>query len=176
MGGLCAVWRLGGIVIPSMLTTAEYTALRFRAVQYCRKPGIPDPESLVDEAIARLIATPHDVDNPVAFLLAICRNVLFEEYRRLEAVRALANSAPGPEVSSTGDDDSEYKACLAALPRSERLLLEAYVGSGVKGIERRRRLAVRLGISDDALRQRIHRMREKLQRCLADRRAGVRHA
>ena len=161
---------------PRLLTPAAYTLLRIRAIQYCRTAGLHDPEGLADESIARLLATKQDVGNLEAFVLGICHNVVQEELRRLKTVRAIAGAANDVVTPPEPYDDAEYQVCFAQLPASERRLIDEYVGSGAKGIEKRRKLAIKLGISDEALRKRVQRIRDKLKVCLEDRQREKRHA
>lgn len=167
---------MGCAVNLRLLTSAEYALLRSRAIQYCRNAGLDDPESLADESIARLLTTAQDVENLEAFVIGICHNVVLEEVRRLKRDRAIAGAALDGVTPPEPYDHAEYQICFTQLPASERRLIEAYVGSGAKGIEKRRQLAIKLGISDEALRKRVQRIRDKLKACLEDRMRGKRHA
>jgi DNA-directed RNA polymerase specialized sigma24 family protein len=58
--------------------------------------------------------------------------------------------------------------CLQELPREARdLVLQYYVSEGRSKIDNRRRLAVTLGLTDNALRSRVQRVRDRLERCIA---------
>ena len=58
--------------------------------------------------------------------------------------------------------------CLGQLPVPGRDLVLSYysVASGRTGIESRRRLAGKLGLSDNALRSRVQRLRDRLEDCV----------
>ena len=70
------------------------------------------------------------------------------------------------------DDDADalpacFERCLAALPAETRtLVLDYYVDDRRAKIEHRRRLAVSLGLSESALRNRVQRVRNRLERCV----------
>jgi DNA-directed RNA polymerase specialized sigma24 family protein len=60
-----------------------------------------------------------------------------------------------------------FDRCLAALPTDSRsLVLEYYVAERREKIDNRRRLAQRIGLSESALRNRVQRVRDRLERCV----------
>ncbi len=60
--------------------------------------------------------------------------------------------------------------CLKKLPAESRaLIVEYYSGKGGALIEARRQMALRLGLSTNALRNRALRLRRELEECIAQR-------
>jgi DNA-directed RNA polymerase specialized sigma24 family protein len=173
LGGVCAFRRLEGVVNLKHLAEVEYLSLRALAIHRCSRPFIADPQGLADEAITRLIAYPRNVDNVEAFLTIICKNVVSEEYRRLDAARAIGSASSD---SSEPYDQADYDACFAALSKSERLLLQDYVKAGQKGLEGRRQLAGRYGVTYCNLRKQVQRIRDRLKACVEEKRKGTPNA
>jgi DNA-directed RNA polymerase specialized sigma24 family protein len=67
---------------------------------------------------------------------------------------------------SSGEIPDCFEACLARLPDDARaLVLGYYVAEGQAKIDNRRRLAREAGLSNTALRSRVHRLRDRLERC-----------
>jgi DNA-directed RNA polymerase specialized sigma24 family protein len=131
------------------------------------------PEECADEAMDRLIRKLEsglDIADVRSYALGIARLVLLEWQRRPTAVPmgdAAAVSAPQGR-----DDDEEplrrcFDRCLAALsPESRTLVLDYYVAERRAKIDNRRRLAERFGLSESALRNRVQRVRDRLERCV----------
>jgi DNA-directed RNA polymerase specialized sigma24 family protein len=66
-----------------------------------------------------------------------------------------------------------FDGCLASLPEdSQALVLRYYDLEGRARIEARRALAVTLGLTDNALRIRVQRLRDRLEGCLGTCLAG----
>ena len=60
-----------------------------------------------------------------------------------------------------------FDRCLAELPEDSRsLLLRYYEGEQSAKISNRRRLASLLGLTDNALRSRVQRLRDRLEQCV----------
>ena len=76
--------------------------------------------------------------------------------------------------SATAEEDDEpqallacFEKCLAALSvESRTLVLDYYVAERRAKIDNRRRLARALGLSEGALRNRVQRLRNRLERCV----------
>ena len=80
----------------------------------------------------------------------------------LDRLREVEGSAT--ETEELDDRLDRLERVLDALPGESRsLLLEYYQGEKSVRIQRRKALAGRFGISDNALKIRIHRLREMLQ-------------
>ena len=153
---------------------AAYERLRLTLVKFFDWRGAWPPDECADETLDRLVAK-LEVDTGIADVAAyahgIARLVLLERRRRqvqepilqhadLSNVRALQS----PELPRPLQECFEH--CLAALPAESRtLVLHYYVAEGQTKIDNRRRLAGSLGITDNALRSRMLRLRHRLERC-----------
>jgi DNA-directed RNA polymerase specialized sigma24 family protein len=152
----------------------EYERLRLMLVKFFDWRGASPPDECADETIDRLAAKLEvgtTIDHVFRYAHGIARLVLMERARRQAQVpieqtdpsrlRAAWPVTPTPPLREC------FVRCLAALPdESRRLVLEYYDGAvGQKKIDDRERLARALGISDNALRSRVFRIRHRLERC-----------
>ena len=109
-----------------------------------------------------------------SFALGIARLVLLEQWRHADARAVPADGAHlerlvAPEAPEEEPRRECLERCLEELPRESRdLVLQYYGAEGRSKIETRRRLAERLALSDNALRSRVQRLRERLERCIAE--------
>ena len=155
---------------------AAYEALQQALVRFFDWRGALSPEECVDETLDRL-ARKLDEGNPVddirSFALGIARLVLLEYWRRPEARMVPADEAGLEDVAAPEPmEDSPRHACLERClkelpPEARDLVLQYYVSEGRSKIDNRRRLAVAHGLSDNALRSRVQRVRDRLERCIA---------
>lgn len=139
--------------------------------------GCPRSDELVDEALKRFIhRLPSMIDSftddPIPYLLVTARNVHLE-YSRKEFL-------PLPEVLPSipvADDDvmqaelfdACLEECLGKLDLKERaLVLDYYRGEKQAKINFRKELANSLGLSANALRIKVHYLRNTLHECLDD--------
>lgn len=78
----------------------------------------------------------------------------------------LSHLSAGNEAAAVDPMQDCLEACLARLPDAARaLVLGYYVGDGQAKIDNRQRLADACGVSNTALRSRVHRLRDRLERC-----------
>jgi DNA-directed RNA polymerase specialized sigma24 family protein len=156
----------------------EYRRLHQRLVRFFSLHPVADPYALADEALDRLArrvaADPKDVITPSAFLLGIARHLLQEEQRRrIRESKAVQEWASTTADSSSTDEDllRKVEQCLGKLRKEQRELLLAYYRStGRQKVEHHRELAAGLGVSLNALRNRLMRARKELDDCV--RRSG----
>jgi DNA-directed RNA polymerase specialized sigma24 family protein len=151
----------------------EYERLRLTLVKFFGWRGAWDPDACADEAIDRLVARLEgdtDVADVRRYAHGIARLVL------LERLRAQAHAPPDDEsrlahmAAPPADEVNPllecFERCLASLPPDGRtLVLEYYSGDGQMKIENRRRVARSIGVSENALRSRVQRVRDRLERC-----------
>jgi len=154
----------------------EYERLRWRLVTYFRLRFPAEAEALADEAIDRLARRLGDgtpVQNLAAYALGIARLIVFETQTRQRKERDAAREASlrlelqEPE----GEPDAALAAlgaCLEGIGKdAASLILDYYAAdSGAARIERRQRLAERVGLSLNALRNRALRIRVSLEECV----------
>jgi DNA-directed RNA polymerase specialized sigma24 family protein len=155
---------------------AAYEALRRMLVKFFDWRGAPLPEESADDTLDRLAAKLDEgrrVDDIHSYALGIARLVLLEQWRRPEARLVAADDAQLARLAAPEPPDDEprracLERCLEELPRDSRdLVLQYYVAEGRAKIDNRRRLAEALGVSDNALRSRVQRVRDGLERCIA---------
>ena len=161
----------------------EYQRLRTRLVRFFDWRGATQPDECADETLDRLARKLEEAEVEVLdvqkYVYGIARLVHLEQRRR-PAWSSIDDTpsvlvAPAPETDETPLQDA-FERCLAELPAdSRRLLLQYYDGEGRTKIENRRRLAAELGVTDNALRSRVQRLRDLLERSvLADASATAR--
>ncbi len=159
----------------------EYEDLRRTLVRFFEWRGAPFPEEHADESINRLarrLAEGVEVRNLRAYCHEVARHVLLEAAKgrdgRTEPLESI-KSEPAADASASDEAlEKELRLacleeCLRALPPDGAELIRDYYGMGEGGqIERRRALAERLGLRRDALANRVQRLRDKLERCVAN--------
>jgi DNA-directed RNA polymerase specialized sigma24 family protein len=154
---------------------AAYESLRRALVALFTWRGAATPEECADETLDRLAARLNNgarVEDVPRFARGIARLVLLEHWRRPDARRTpLQEVDPDrhPAPDATEDDTLRecLNRCLSELPPEGReLILKYYVAEGRTRIERRKRMAVSLGVSETALRNRAQRLRDRLERCI----------
>ena len=156
---------------------AEFERLRRTLVKFFDWRGAPAPDDAADETLDRLAGKLEETDvvDVPAFAHGIARLVLHEVQRgetrhaSLEGMDLPAPEkvdGPVPELLLRG-----LRPCLEALPRDGRELLLAYyaTGDGAGKIEGRHHLARTHGLSANALRSRVQRLRDRVEACLRER-------
>lgn len=154
----------------------EYERLRRSLIKFFDWRGAWPPDECADETLDRLARKLEDADigNVVEYARGIARLVLLER-RRAPAFSSLQpGDAPAVGTPPDEDDDAErlrgcFERCLDAFPHESRALIVGYY-QGDRGdkIANRRRLARDLGLSDNALRSRIQRLRDRLELCVQE--------
>ena len=144
--------------------------------------GAHFPDECADETLNRLarrLEEGAEVADLRGFALGIARLVRLEHARSPQLRQdELDEQRLGPAPTDERETDARahdcLESCLAALPAESRtLVLEYYQDQRRQKIDRRVRLAAELGLSANALRSRVQRLRDRLERCvrscLADR-------
>ena len=156
---------------------AEYERLRRTLVKFFDWRGHPVPDECADETLDRLArkltdTTVGDVDR---YAYGIARLVLLEQQRLpafdsigldFEYGAAAPAAMPG-EASADEQMRGCFERCLERLPRQDRELAVGYY-EGERGVRiaNRQRLAAAFQLSDNALRSRVQRLRDQLERCV----------
>jgi DNA-directed RNA polymerase specialized sigma24 family protein len=148
----------------------EYERLHRALVRFFDWRGAPSPEDCADEALDRLarrLEEDVEIKSVRGYALGIARLVLLECQREpttsgLEGIAAAA-------VLQVEDEDRLrvcFDKCLEAMDSEERAVVTNYY-EGERG-ERilNRRLAGTLGVSENALRIRLRRLRDRLEQCV----------
>ena len=132
------------------------------------------PEECADETIDRLARKLEQtaVENVPNYAHGIARLVLLERRRwpvvsSIEGVKDGITAAIPPEREEDNGRLDCFDRCLDELSAEHRtLLLRYYEGERQAKISGRRRLAASIGVTDSALRNRVQRLRERLEACV----------
>jgi DNA-directed RNA polymerase specialized sigma24 family protein len=152
---------------------AGYEQLRLTLVKFFDWRGAWAPDECADETLDRLAAKLEidtAIDDVRRYAHGIARLVLLERLRQ-QAQMPVAEHPNLTNLRATPADASSplhdcFERCLEALPRDSRtLVVQYYVAEGQTKIDNRQRLARSLGISENALRSRVQRLRDRLERC-----------
>ena len=152
-----------------------YEHLRRALVSFFAWRGAATPEECADETLDRLavrLAEGVVVEDVARFAHGIARMVLREHWRRPDG-RGVPVAAP-TSTAPMAEDDPDVGAradcldrCLGELSAESRaLILEYYAGEGRARIDARKRMARELGVSESALRSRLQRVRDEVERCI----------
>jgi DNA-directed RNA polymerase specialized sigma24 family protein len=176
--------RLLALFGPDRARAGErYEAIRRALLKFFECKGGRFPEEMADETLDRVgrrLAEGETVraPDPAAYVHGVARNVLRGEWTLQQ--RAATRPAGDPLGSQDEEDAARAERrlacldrCLQALPpETRRLVLQYYVDERRAKIEGRRVLAESLGIGQNALRIRMHRLRARLESCVRDCLAG----
>lgn len=149
----------------------KYENIRQRLIKIFTCRGRPDAEELADETINRVTLKAPEVareyvGDPALYFYGVAQKIYLESVRKRPP-------AVVPVVAATSDEiEREYEClerCLERLPPSGReLVLEYYQNDKRAKIDHRKQLAQKLGIAQNALRIRAHRIRATLQQCVEE--------
>jgi len=167
--------RLLGRLDPDRERAAlEYERLHRGLVRFFDWRGVAAPEDCADETIDRL-AVKLEADASIvdirAYALGVARMLALERQRRpiLTPIDRTTDVAIAAPVEPTPDARLQdcFERCLGELPRDARsLLVSYYEGDLGSKIANRRRLAESLGVSESALRNRVQRLRNRIEACV----------
>jgi RNA polymerase sigma factor (sigma-70 family) len=171
------------------LAARKYELIRAKLLKYFECRGCPSPEDLADDTINRVARRLYEgrqiwTTEPASYFYGVARNVLREywasperEFATLESLPPLAH--PHTVALKQQELESEERqverrlawlaACLSQLPAESReLILDYYQGERGERIRHRKQMAERLGIPQNALRIRVHRIRERLEHSFSE--------
>jgi DNA-directed RNA polymerase specialized sigma24 family protein len=152
----------------------EYERLRRALIKFFDWRGAWLPEECADEALDRLARKLDEtiVEDVRNYAHGIARLVLLER-RRQPVLSSIDGEVVLSSVQATPPDDENerlrdcFDRCLEDFPSDIRtLVLGYYQGERGDKISNRRQLAATLGLSDNALRSRVQRLRDRLERCV----------
>lgn len=161
----------------------EFERLRRALTRFFDWRGADFPDECADETLDRLAAKVAEgtavLDVP-ALAHGIARLVLLEDYRARGRREEIDGDLPdgGPRAPSRPEEApllDHLDACLEGLEEQERDLVLSYYSepAGRQKIESRRRLAGTLHLTDNALRSRVQRLRDRLEACVRRRARGA---
>ncbi|MEW6363786.1 MAG: hypothetical protein AB1714_04005 [Acidobacteriota bacterium] len=161
----------------------QYLLIRRKLIRFLEWKGCPSAADLADEVFFRVAARLNDglvimADQPATYFLGVARNVLHEYWDATAktggagclvepAVNPVEQEAEEAERLSKEQRIESLNECMGRLAQQERDLVIAYYGDrGRAKIEARNELARRLGVSINALRLRILRIKEEIRACI----------
>jgi DNA-directed RNA polymerase specialized sigma24 family protein len=153
---------------------AEYDRLRRALVRFFDWNGATTPDECADAALDRLARRLGD-GTPIESLHGYARGIaklVLLEHRRQPVLLSLDTLTSLPIVQPPVLDDDQglhdcFDQCLDAMPTEARSTVTTYYeGEQRAKIVNRQRLATSLGLSENALRSRIRRLRERLEQCV----------
>jgi RNA polymerase sigma factor (sigma-70 family) len=174
---------------PDRETAAQaYINLRRALFTYFAVRGAASPDEMADETInrgARRLSEGAQVtaENPSSYFYGIANHVLRESQASSTVMIPLSDNDPAPATETTPYDqiinareriesEGRYEClerCLNQLDSEEReLIISYYRFGGAEKIENRKKLAARLGLSSNTLRQKVARSRSRLAECIND--------
>lgn len=171
-------WELSQEVFDALLTwldpdreqaALKYEKIRGGLIKFFTTRGVLDPEDLADETINRVahkltIIEKDFSGDPEPYFYRVAKYVSLEYLRR-----KLPQAMP-PSPTDPNQVELEYNClerCIGRLSKENRDLLLQYHSADVrKETELRRALADELGIAPNALRIRVHRVRQTLKECV----------
>jgi RNA polymerase sigma factor (sigma-70 family) len=155
----------------------RYLLLRLKLIEYFRSRTCLSADELADETLNRLarkIGEGEEIRDVSRYSYGLARWV-WMEYRRRPEVKnvTLDDLAVSPSVFQESlvqkERDRCFRHCLRELPAKEREIVIAYWDhEDQPHRDARREMAEKLGISLVALRIRVSRIKEKLQKCFSD--------
>jgi RNA polymerase sigma factor (sigma-70 family) len=154
----------------------KYLVIHRKLVKFFEWRGADSPDELADETlnrVARKISQGEAIQDVGSYCGGIARLLFLEHLKERERESTAIEQLP-PPVQELESDDEEiqmkcFESCMASLPPDNReLIIEYYQDERSAKIERRRRLAERLGMPLNALRIRAHRIRAKLEDCVRE--------
>ena len=160
------------------IAAKKYEMIRAGLVRVFVSKGFNDAEDLADESIDRVINRLPDIretyeGDQTRYFHGVARFVIRESLRRREvAVDEMPTVWVDPRPTSKEEDCLEH--CLQLLPKQKRdLILDYLLYEGHRKIEHHRQMAAELGISDGALRGRVHQVRIRVEDCVRECAAGT---
>jgi DNA-directed RNA polymerase specialized sigma24 family protein len=155
----------------------KYEEIRCGLIKIFVCQGCSDPEGLADETIDRVIhkvpeIAPNYAGNPALYFSGVARYILLEYKNRIAQLRLLS-ATPTKQIEEDDEDiEREYECldrCIERLtPVNRELILEYYREEKRAMIENRKRLAEKMGVTLNALRVRVDRVRNGLEKCVAN--------
>lgn len=156
----------------------KYERMRLKLIKYFEWRGAAFPDRQTDETInrvARRIEEGEKIQNLNSYFYGVARMVFVESLREREREQEALNQTSINDPWPPADDSDAAKRracldrCLRHLPDESRdLILEYYQDEKSRKIEYHKRLASRLGITTNALRIRVHRIRISLEACVSE--------
>ena len=156
----------------------RYRQLHLKISRLYEWRGCPSPDELADETLDRVASKLEagvEIHSPESYITRVAyfvfRELVRREQRRRTALKAVENEPrPNPEEPlQEGERRRCFHQCLGGVEPTERQhLMRYYEGDKSVKIENRRQLAADLGVAAGTLRIRMHRIRQRLEKCIRD--------
>lgn len=153
----------------------RYEMARRKLMMFFEHRQMTGAERHADEAFDRAMRRLDEgkvITNIMPYLFKIAHNIwlewLREEDKRREAINTMTREPHHKEIEpETNPRQDCFDRCLEELPSESRnLILEYYEDQGEAKIKHHTSMAARLGISINALRIKVHRIRATLETCV----------
>jgi RNA polymerase sigma factor (sigma-70 family) len=179
----------------SLTTATAHIYLRRALFTFFAMRGAASPDEMVAETINRVARRLSEgaqiaAENPSSYFYAMARNVWRESLASPNMPLSLPDddlaagsqaAPPDPVIGAREQIESEARSeclekCLGQFNTEERELIVSYYRFSVgERAEKRKRLAARLGMSGNALGQKVARLRGRLAECINDCRRSQSH-
>lgn len=155
----------------------KYEVVRAKLVKFFEWRDSAAPDDHADETInrvARKLDEGETVRDLNSYFYGVARILLMEMRKGREKEQAALDQLPSPVQTVEECDEPEpqlacFEMCLGSLPADSREFITEYYQEEKRAkIDRRKKLAERLGIPPNALRIRAHRVRVKLEQCVGE--------
>ena len=149
-----------------------YEALRARLIRYFRWQRAAAPEDQADDTLnrtARKLNQGEPIESVERYASGVAKLILRESVTRAWRQDNALRQMPAPQPPDLPDPVALQclNRCLAALDTAQRSLIVAYYSKNAgSNIETRKRMAGELGLERNALRNRVLRLRERLEACV----------
>ena len=151
----------------------KYESIRSRLINIFYARGCHIAEELADETIDRVARKVETLlgnyqGEPALYFYAVAKKILLEYSRKPKPVELPAVIA---DEKSSGESVETYSECLEKclqtfIPVQREFITRYYQEEKRAKLEERKKLEQELGISTEALRTRVFRMRRILQKCV----------
>jgi RNA polymerase sigma factor (sigma-70 family) len=153
----------------------KYESIRQGLVKLFTWRGFSEAEDMADETINRVnqkvgeLAKTYQGD-PALYFYGVAKKLMLEVSRQERPV-SLPAAAAAPPASDTEERERIHEcleACLAQLPADDRTLILSYYQEARRvKIDSRKEMSRLLGVTPNTLRVRLHRLRLRIQDCVA---------
>ena len=148
----------------------KYEEIRNRLIRIFLKKGCTDPEDLADEVLNRVTLNALELKetyegDPLWYFIKVAHDVWMESLHPKEIpFEEVPDPVIQPEVNFAREC---LRQCLTLLAVEQRdLVLDYHVNIKRAKIDLHRRMADELGLTTNALRLRVHRLRMGLEKCV----------
>lgn len=148
----------------------KYEEIRFQLINLFIARSCRISEELADKTIDRVAKKVKDISDtyvgdPALYFYGVAKMVY------LEYVRSRPVALPDLPAKSEKDTEQRHEClelCIDKLSPVNRKLIMSYYGEAQANEDQRRKLAARMELEPNALWVRVHRIREKLRRCVIE--------